>query len=132
MIFTGDVIMTAAGPVSWEGPLDNIIKAMELILSMDIEVLVPGHGPLADKRAARESIAYWDYTAEEAHKLFVLGVPAADAARELSTEGRYNSQEHSILNMINMHMLYRGFSGDESPPDKPEIIGKIAEILIPD
>ena len=132
VVFTGDVIMTAVAPVSWEGPMDNLIKAMETILSLDVEVLVPGHGPVSDKGAVRESMDYWDYTAEAARKLFDQGTSAPEAARKLSTEGKYATETHSILNMINLHMLFRGFAGDKSPPDKPGVITEIAEMIIPD
>jgi len=132
VIFTGDIIMTAPSPVSWEGPLDNMIKAMELIMNMDVEILVPGHGPVADKGAVQDCMDYWDYTAGEARKLFDQGISAVDAAKKMSVEGKYKTEPHAILNMINLHMLYRGFSGDEAPPDKPGVLTHIAEMIIPD
>ena len=132
VLFTGDVIMTAVAPVSWEGPLANLIKAIDLILGMDIDVLVPGHGPLADKSAAQANKDYWEYTAAEARKLYDKGVSAPETAKMLSAKGRYNTERHSILNMINTHMLFRDFAGDDSPPDKTGVIGQIAEMMIPD
>ena len=132
VIFTGDIIMTAAAPVSWEGPLSNVIKALDLIIGLDIDVLVPGHGPLANKSAAQKSKAYWEYTATEARTLFDRGVSAVEAAKTLSAVGRYTGEAHSMINMINLHMLYRDFSGDESPPDKAGIIGHIADLMFPD
>lgn len=132
VIFTGDIIMTAPAPVSWEGPLDNVFKAMELIMDLDVEVLVPGHGPVADKSAVQDCMDYWVYTVAEARKLFDQNVSATEAARLLSAKGRYRGESASILNMINLHMLYRGFSEDDSPPDKPAVIGHIAEMIIPD
>ena len=131
VLFSGDIVLSAAGPVSWEGPLKNMLKALDLILSLDIEVLVPGHGPLADKSAARENKDYWEYTAIEARRLYDQGVPAAEAAITLSSEGRYTSEHQAVLNMINTHMLYRDFSGDEAPSDKAVVLGHIAEIMIP-
>lgn len=132
VLFAGDIIMTAVAPVSWEGPLDNVIKALDLILDLDVEVLLPGHGPLSDKSAARDNKDYWEYTAGEAQKLFDRGMPALEAAKTLSAKGRYAGEAFSVINLINTHMLYRGFSIDESPPDKPTIIGQIAELIIPD
>ena len=132
VLFTGDVVMSSVAPVSWEGPLASIIKALDLILSLDVEVLVPGHGPLADKSVARKNKDYWEYTAEKAWTFYAQGIPALEAAKKLSATGRYSSEQQAILNMINTHMLYRDFSGDQSPPDKPGIIRQIAEMIIPD
>ena len=50
--------MGAEAPVSWEGPLASIIKALDLILSLKVAVLVPGHGPLGDKSAAQKNKDY--------------------------------------------------------------------------
>jgi glyoxylase-like metal-dependent hydrolase (beta-lactamase superfamily II) len=132
VLFTGDVVMSEGAPVSWEGPLSGMIKALDLILSLDVEVLVPGHGPLGDKRAAQKNKEYWEYTTGEARKLYDQGIPAVEAAKRISITGRYYSEHQIPLNMINIHMLYRDFSGDQSPPDKPGIIGQIAEMVIPD
>jgi glyoxylase-like metal-dependent hydrolase (beta-lactamase superfamily II) len=132
VLFTGDLIMTAAGPVSWEGPLENLLKAMDLILDLDVEVLVPGHGPIAGKTAAQETRDYWAYTGETARQYFDQGLSATEAATALSSKGMYNSEPYSILNMINTHMLYHDFSSDDAPLDKAVIMGRIADIMIPD
>jgi cyclase len=130
VLFTGDVVMNSVAPVSWEGPLANIIKALDLILGLDVEVLVPGHGPLTDKMAVQKNKDYWEYTAEEARTFYDQGIPTLEAAKKLSATGRYRREQQAVLNVINIHMLYRDFSGDQSPPDKPGIIGKIAEMMI--
>jgi hypothetical protein len=35
----------------WAGPVENRLTALERILDMDIDVIVPGHGPIADRRS---------------------------------------------------------------------------------
>ncbi|CAB1059430.1 Fumarylacetoacetase (EC [Olavius sp. associated proteobacterium Delta 1] len=132
VLFAGDVVISTGAPVSWEGPLDSMIKALDLILSLDVEVLVPGHGPLGDKSAAQKNKDYWEYTAGEAIKFYDQGMPAVEAAERISATGRYRSEQQAILNIINIHMLYRDISGDQTPPDKPGIFGQIAEMVIPD
>ena len=47
VLFCGDILFSGAHPIAWEGPVSNWIAACDRILAMDVEVIVPGHGPLA-------------------------------------------------------------------------------------
>ena len=54
VLYTGDLLFVGGHPVIWAGPVENWIKACDYILSLDVDVIVPGHGPIADKTAVRE------------------------------------------------------------------------------
>jgi cyclase len=47
VLFSGDILFSGAHPIAWAGPVSNWIAACDRILAMDVEVIVPGHGPLA-------------------------------------------------------------------------------------
>ena len=47
-IFTGDILFINGTPIVWAGPLENWIAACDLMLSLDVETVVPGHGPITD------------------------------------------------------------------------------------
>src|SRR5271154_6481710 len=66
VLFCGDILFSGAHPVAWEGPVSNWIAACDRILAMDVEVLVPGRGPLAGPGAIRELKAYFEYLYEQA------------------------------------------------------------------
>jgi len=53
VLFTGDILFHGAHPIAWAGPVGNWISACNRILSMDVEVIVPGHGPRAAGRVGR-------------------------------------------------------------------------------
>ena len=36
-------------PISWAGPLSNWVAACDVMLGMDVDHVVPGHGPVTDK-----------------------------------------------------------------------------------
>ena len=60
MLFSGDILFNGAHPIVWAGPgveLDRRLRAHH----RDGEVIVPGHGPLADLHAVRELKAYFEY-----------------------------------------------------------------------
>ena len=48
-VYTGDILFIGGTPIVWAGPLGNWVAACDLMLGMDIDVVVPGHGPLTDK-----------------------------------------------------------------------------------
>ncbi|MBS0219602.1 MAG: MBL fold metallo-hydrolase [Proteobacteria bacterium] len=49
IVFTGDLLFMGGHPVIWAGPITNWIKACDTILGWDVDVVVPGHGPITDK-----------------------------------------------------------------------------------
>ena len=48
-VFTGDILFIEGHPIMWAGPVANWIEACERIMAMDVETIVPGHGPITDK-----------------------------------------------------------------------------------
>ena len=50
VLFTGDILFSGAHPIAWAGPVSNWIAACDRILAMELETIVPGHGPPAGFR----------------------------------------------------------------------------------
>jgi cyclase len=80
VLFTGDILFSEAHPIAWAGPVSNWIAACERILAMDLEVIVPGHGPLAGPPAVRELKAYFEYLYERARACHAEGMTPLQAA----------------------------------------------------
>ncbi|MBU4569208.1 MAG: MBL fold metallo-hydrolase, partial [Alphaproteobacteria bacterium] len=57
-VFTGDVLFIDGTPLMWAGPVRNWIVACEKITAMDVDVIVPGHGPITDKAGVRRVADY--------------------------------------------------------------------------
>ena len=65
-VFTGDILFIGGTPIVWAGPLSNWVAACDLMLDLDVDTVVPGHGPVTDNdgiRAVREYLAYVDQEA---------------------------------------------------------------------
>ena len=61
LVFTGDILFIEGHPILWAGPVGNWIDACNYIASLDVDVVVPGHGPITDKRgvlAVRDYLIY--------------------------------------------------------------------------
>ncbi len=84
VVFTGDILFIGGTPIVWAGPIGNWIAACDLMLGMDVDVVVPGHGPVTDQTgvtAVRDYLAFVEREATERH---AAGVDAFDAAREIA------------------------------------------------
>ena len=58
VLFAGDIVFSQCTPVGWEGTHDNWIKALDLILSLEPDIIVPGHGPLCSVEAVKNLKSY--------------------------------------------------------------------------
>src|ERR1039457_1208412 len=83
VLFSGDILFSQAHPIAWAGPVSNWIAACERILALDVEVIVPGHGPLAGPAAVRGLEAYFEYPYPEARPRHAEGMTPLEAARSL-------------------------------------------------
>jgi glyoxylase-like metal-dependent hydrolase (beta-lactamase superfamily II) len=115
-LFTGDILFKDAHPVIWEGPVSNWVAACERLLDMDIETVVPGHGPLTDKSALRETLRYLKALTEQARSRYDAGMSVEDAAHEVAFE-EFDHWIDAERIYVNIHTLYREFSGDTEPAD---------------
>ncbi len=84
VLYTGDILFNGSHPIAWAGPVSNWIAACERILAMDLEVIVPGHGPIAGKDEVAEMKAYFEYLCEQARERHAQGMSPLDAARSIA------------------------------------------------
>ncbi len=110
VLFTGDILFSQAHPIAWAGPVSNWISACERILAMDLELLVPGHGPIAEPAAVRELKAYFEYLYEQARARRADGMSPLDAARAISLErwADWKERERLVVNVENIYLELAG------------------------
>lgn len=126
-VFTGDILFIEGHPIVWAGPVDNWIRACERILAMDVDVIVPGHGPLTDKAGVTEVRDYLAYVQTEARKRYDAGMSAMEAAQDIALDD-YSSWGDAERIIVNVSTLYREFSGDTTPPDIVGLFGQMAQL----
>lgn len=126
-VFTGDILFIEGTPIMWAGPVSNWIAACERIIAMDVDVIVPGHGPLTDKAGVREVADYLAYINREARARYDAGLTAADAARDIGL-GRYAAWKDAERIAVNVDTLYREYSGDRSAPNVVGLFGLMGQL----
>ncbi len=58
ILFTGDIVFTNFHPYLAEGDLTSWAGVLDTILAMDVERIIPGHGPLSTKKDVRDMKTY--------------------------------------------------------------------------
>lgn len=84
VVYTGDLLFNGAHPVVWDGSIDGWVRACDHILSLDVDVVVPGHGPLTDKSGVAQFRAYLITLQKEARARFEAGLSLMDTALEIA------------------------------------------------
>jgi glyoxylase-like metal-dependent hydrolase (beta-lactamase superfamily II) len=127
VLFSGDILFNGAHPIAWAGPVSNWIAACERILAMDLEVIVPGHGPLADQSDVRELKAYFEYLYERARACHSEGMSSLDAARTISLDRWADWGERERL-AVNLATIYSEISLDADPLDPLAAFEQMAQL----
>jgi glyoxylase-like metal-dependent hydrolase (beta-lactamase superfamily II) len=78
-----DILFIGVTPIMWAGPLEGWVAALERLLELGAERLVPGHGPVCGPDEVRRLIDYWRWLDEAAGKRLDAGESPAAVAREL-------------------------------------------------
>jgi glyoxylase-like metal-dependent hydrolase (beta-lactamase superfamily II) len=126
-VFTGDILFIGGTPIVWAGPISNWIAACDRILAMEVETVVPGHGPVTDEDGVRQVREYLRYVDVEAEKRFEAGLSVEEAARDIAL-GRFSTWSEKERLAVNVHTRYRELSGDESAGNVLELFGLMAKL----
>ncbi|MBM3517841.1 MAG: MBL fold metallo-hydrolase [Alphaproteobacteria bacterium] len=126
VLFTGDLLFVDGHPVTWEGPIANWQRACDWILGLDVDVIVPGHGPIVDKERVCEFKGYLDYIERETRKRFDAGMSEWDATCDISLDD-YSTWGDAERLYRNVAALYREFRGERHPPEVMPVFAQMAE-----
>ena len=132
VVYTGDILFIGGTPIVWAGPLSNWIAACDLMLGMDVDTVVPGHGPVTDKAgvtAVRDYLAFVETEAKQRHD---AGIDAFDAARDI---GRAIGAREDFAELgefgriaVNVEAVYRELDPTHESPDVVEQFRRMAAI----
>ena len=122
VVFTGDVLFRLCTPIGWEGTYDHWIAALDRIVALNPDVVVPGHGPLCGIDGPREMKAYLQYVRAESTRFFNAGVSAVEAAKRIDL-GPYANWTEPERIVFNVERAYRECRGE--PFDAPIDVGAL-------
>jgi glyoxylase-like metal-dependent hydrolase (beta-lactamase superfamily II) len=127
VVFSGDILFIGSHPIVWEGPVENWIGACDRILALDVETIVPGHGPVTDKAGVRRVKEYWEYLLAETRDRFEAGMSADEAARDIAFDA-FSSWLDGERVAVNVDTIYRDLAGDRSTRDPLDALARMARL----
>ncbi len=129
VVFTADILFIGGHPIAWSGPVSNWIRACDRILSLDIETIVPSHGPITDKQGVTEFKHYLEYVFDETSKRYETGMPSFEAAKSIPLE-RYAGWTGSERIAVTVATIYRELGNDSRHADVIASFEQMAELAL--
>ena len=126
-VFTGDILFNGGMPIVWAGPLSNWVAACDRILGLDVDHVVPGHGPLTDKSGVvrmRDELVFLDTEARRCH---ADGLDPWGAAQEIYRTGRMDLGERGRV-AVNVEAVWRELDPTHRSPDVVEMFRRMATL----
>jgi len=130
-IFTGDILFSEGHPVMWAGPVGNWIRVCDTILGLDVETIVPGHGPITNKQGVMRLKNYWEYLLQEVRQRYEAGLSVQEIARDIRLDeyATWNDAERLV---VNVDSIYRELSGEMEHPGTIGLFALMAEYAQPE
>jgi len=127
VVFTGDILFIEGHPILWAGPVKNWINACDRIISMKVDFVVPGHGPVTDNRGVKAVRDYLVYIDAESRKRFESGMSALEAAKEIDLD-LFSTWGDGERIAVNVNSLYREYKGEEKREEITLLFQQMAEL----
>ncbi len=99
VLFSGDLLFIGSHPIVWDGPIQSWIAACERILALDVDVIVPGHGPLTNKAGVRFTNLYWRRVLDFAEQVRGDQLALPEAILCLRREFAWDEPERAAVNL---------------------------------
>jgi glyoxylase-like metal-dependent hydrolase (beta-lactamase superfamily II) len=115
VLFAGDIAFHWVAPFCHNAHPTKWMDAVDKILALDVNVIVPGHGPIGGKKEIADMANYIAVFKTEARKRYEDGLTPGKAAASISL-GRYDAwigaRDRLVMNTVR---FYHEFKGDLMP-----------------
>ena len=129
ILFAGDVAFYYVTPAGHNAQITKWIAAIDRIMGMDVDVIVPGHGPIGTRKELADTRAYFETIVEETRKRYAMGMSPGRAAADIPLD-RFTGWTNPERNAWNTVRLYAEFAGTLKP-ERPLVARKRRRRRIP-
>jgi cyclase len=127
ILFAGDVGFFWVAPYLNNGNATKWIEACNRILAMDVDVIIPGHGPIGGKKEIADMRGYLEAFKAEARKCYDAGMSTGEACSHIKL-GKYESWLGATDRLpMNTVRCYAEFAGTLNPAYDTEGVRKATE-----
>jgi cyclase len=126
VMFIGDIGFFYVAPFCQNAHPSNWIEICKRIESMDVETIVPGHGPLGGKAELADMRGYLELLKQEVRRRYDARMTAGAAAADISL-GKYDNWIGPERIVMDTARFYDEFSGTLKPAVNRDAIAKASE-----
>jgi hypothetical protein len=104
-------------------------RCLDLIVELNPEFIVPGHGPLCGMEGVADMKSYLQYLSGESKNCFDAGLSSLDAAKKIEF-GPYGDWRAPARLYMNVERAYREFRNEPSdaPWNKPATLDAVYKV----
>ncbi|MEO5672352.1 MAG: MBL fold metallo-hydrolase [Ramlibacter sp.] len=114
VLFAGDLFFNRVCPAAFAGSLGGWIAAVEHMLQLDIQTIVPGHGPVSDKAGLGRMLEYLRLIVRYSQEAYVAGVTAEEVAASMPI-GEFREWADTDERLLeDVRKAYTGFALEEA------------------
>jgi glyoxylase-like metal-dependent hydrolase (beta-lactamase superfamily II) len=111
VLFAGDVAFFYSMPLAASGKIGSWLRVIDRVMDMDVDLIVPGHGPPGGKRELEDEREYFQFVLEQTQLCFARGMTMEESAREIDA-GPYAEWLDSERMVANVGVMYRELNGE--------------------
>jgi cyclase len=128
VLFAGDVVMSGCTPFHLMGSVLGTLRALARLRTMEPDVVVCGHGPVAGPAVFDTAEEYLRWIVRLAERGIAAGLPPLDLARETEL-GKFGELLDPERIVGNLHRAYAELRGEvlSAPLDVVGIFGEMVE-----
>jgi glyoxylase-like metal-dependent hydrolase (beta-lactamase superfamily II) len=111
VLFAGDVAFFYSTPLAAGGKIGSWLNVIHRIKDLDVDLIVPGHGPTGGARELEDEREYFEFAMDQARSYFERGIPPERAVEEIDL-GPYAGWPESERMVANLAVAYRELRGE--------------------
>ncbi len=127
VVYSGDILFIDCTPIAWAGPVSRWVAACDRILAMDVDAIVPGHGPIAEKRQVARMRDYLAFVESESRRRHAAGMSSWEAAQDIAL-GAFGEWMDAGRLAVTVDTVYREIAADTSPRNLVELFTRIMDL----
>jgi cyclase len=111
VLFAGDIAFFYSTPLAFSGKISGWLNVIDRVKEMDVDLIVPGHGPPGGKDELEAEREYFEFVMEQTSSCFERGLTFEQAVKEIDL-GAYAEWLDSERIIANVRVAYRELRGE--------------------
>jgi len=105
ILFAGDIFFNYVTPYGQSAHISKWLEVCEKIDKMDVNAIIPGHGPLGNKKELAQMADYYRMLKPEVKKRYAAGMTPGQAAADIKMEKYQNwrGPEQLVNNVVRLY-----------------------------